>query len=77
MEKFFNETILTRLRDMTLSKMAYYLGRKQREAAALGNVKYSRGQVAVALSSHRSEPGALLRETMRLAARLNAPWHAV
>jgi len=77
MENFFTEKILGRLRDMTLSKTAYYLGRKQREASALVDVKYSLGQVAVALSSRSPDLGVLLRETMRLAAQLNAPWHAV
>jgi two-component system sensor histidine kinase KdpD len=74
---FFNEKTLRRLRDMTLSKTAHYVGQKQREASALGDVKYSLGQVAVALSSRNADPGVLLREAMRLAAQLNAPWHAV
>jgi two-component system, OmpR family, sensor histidine kinase KdpD len=74
---FFNEKTLKRLRDMTLSKTAHYLGHKQREASALGDVKYSVGQVAVALGSRCPDPGMLLREAMRLAAQFNAPWHVV
>ena len=77
MENFFTEKTLGRLRDMTLSKTAHYLGYKLREASALGDVKYGIGQVAVALGSRSPDPGALLRETMRLAAQFNAPWHAV
>jgi len=74
---FFTETNLTRLRDLTLSKAASYLALKQREAAALGDVKLSLGQVAVALGSQTPDPGALLREAMRLAAQVNALWHVV
>jgi two-component system sensor histidine kinase KdpD len=76
-DNFFNEKTINRLRDMTLSKTAHYLARKQREASALVDVKYSVGQVAVVLSSRTPDLGSLLRETMRVAARLNAPWHAV
>jgi two-component system sensor histidine kinase KdpD len=77
MANFFTEKTLRRLRDMTLSKTAYYLGHKQREASALGDVKYNLGQVGVALGSASPDLGVLLRETMRLAAQLNTPWHAV
>lgn len=62
---------------MTLTKTASYLAHKQREAAALGDLKLSLRQVAVALGSQTPDPGPLLREAMRLAAQANALWHVV
>jgi two-component system, OmpR family, sensor histidine kinase KdpD len=77
MENFFTEKNLTRLREMTLSVTELYLARKQREASGSGHRQRGLGQVAVALSSRSPDPWGLLRETTRLAAQFDAPWHAV
>ena len=77
MENFFTEKSLTRLREITMSAMAIYLARKQREAIGSGLGQRPMGRVAVALSSRSLDPWALLRETTLLAAQFNAPWSAV
>ena len=77
MENFFTEKNLSTLREIALGVMANYLASKQREASKRGNGRHSPGQVAVAMSSHCPDPGLLFRETVRLAAQFNAPWHAV
>jgi two-component system sensor histidine kinase KdpD len=74
---FFTEMTLKRLRDMTLTWTAHYLAHKEREASAPEDTPSAPGHVAVALASRGPDSAPLLRETMRLAAQCNAPWHAV
>jgi len=78
MANFFTQKNLSRLREMTLSETANFLDRKQRQSAGDDAPQQpALGLVAVAISSHGPDPGALLRKTARLAAQLNAPWFAV
>jgi two-component system sensor histidine kinase KdpD len=74
---FFTGKNLTRLREMTLSEIAHFLDRQQRESGESEPQMSSLGQVMVAISSLGPDPDRLLRKTARLAAQLNAPWYAV
>lgn len=78
MVNFFTARNLTRLREMTLSEVANFLDRRQREqqpdeATNLTGI----GQVMVAIGGAGPEPDRLLRKAARLAAQLNAQWYAV
>jgi two-component system sensor histidine kinase KdpD len=74
---FFTEKNLTRLREMTLSEIAGYLDRRQRQETPGQSAAGAVEQVMVAISSHGPDPGALLRKAARLAAQHNAAWYAV
>jgi len=77
MANFFTEKNLVRLRELTLTEVAHFLDRKQRDGAGQEVHQPALGLVAVAISSRGPDPGALLRKTARLASQLNAPWFAV
>lgn len=73
---FFTSKNLTRLREMTLSEVANFLDRQQRQSGP-SEAQNTLGQVMVAISSGGPEPMRLLRKAARLAAQLNAQWYAV
>ena len=77
MANFFTEKNLVRLRELTLTEVAHFLDRKQRDDSSQEVHQPALGLVAVAISSQGPDPGALLRKTARLASQLNAPWFAV
>lgn len=77
MANFFTNRNLTRLREMTLSEVANFLDRRQREQQPEEIGHAGLGQVMVAIGGAGPEPDRLLRKAARLAAQLNAQWFAV
>jgi len=74
---FFTVQNLTRLRELTLSEMANFLDRRQREDLPGQTKPSAMGKVMVALSSRGPDPEALLRKAVRLSVQLNADWYVV
>ena len=77
LENFFTTANLTRLRELTLTEMAYLIDRRGRRAEADRAPVSATDRVMVGLSSRSPNASALLRKAARLADRLNAPWYAV
>ena len=77
LENFFTPTNLTRLREITLTEIAHLIDRRTRRAEADQAPIATTDRVMVGVSSMSPNASALLRKTVRVADRLNAPWYAV
>ena len=77
LEHFFTPANLTRLREITLTEIAHLIDRRTRRAEADQAPIATTDRVMVGVSSMSPNASALLRKTVRVADRLNAPWYAV
>jgi two-component system sensor histidine kinase KdpD len=76
LDHFFTESNLTQLRELALEEIAQMLDRRPLQRG--GNVPgVGSERIMVCLSSRSPNADRLLRKAARLAARFNAPWHAV
>jgi two-component system sensor histidine kinase KdpD len=73
---FFTDANLTQLRELALEEIAVWLDRRRQQRG--GNEPgVGSERIMVCLSSKAPNADRLLRKAARLAARFNAPWHAV